>query len=92
VPCSPFGASERGAFIASPVTRAEPCCGDGALVRHLEPHGLRCVYQGDVATGQDALGIEHYSNADAIITNPPYTVIADQAVRSCGKPYRSRRT
>ena len=37
-------------------TFAEPCCGDGALVRHLESFGLRCVYAGDIATGQDALG------------------------------------
>ena len=35
---------------------AEPCCGDGALVRHLESFGLRCVYAGDIAAGQDALG------------------------------------
>jgi len=34
---------------------AEPCCGDGALVRHLEAHGLRCVHASDIATGQDAL-------------------------------------
>ena len=53
-------------------TFAEPCCGDGALVNHLEAHGLRCVYQGDIATGQDALALEHYGDADAIITNPPY--------------------
>ena len=30
-------------------TFAEPCCGDGALVRHLESFGLRCVYAGDIA-------------------------------------------
>ena len=52
---------------------AEPCCGDGALVRHLEPFGLRCVYAGDIATGQDALLLDTYGPADAIITNPPYT-------------------
>jgi hypothetical protein len=27
-------------------TFAEPCAGDGALVRHLESLGLRCVYSG----------------------------------------------
>ena len=54
-------------------TFAEPCCGDGALVRHLESFGLRCVYAGDIATGQDALALDHYGAADAIITNPPYT-------------------
>jgi hypothetical protein len=53
-------------------TFAEPCCGDGALVRHLESHGLRCIYQGDIADGQDALALEQYGDADAIITNPPY--------------------
>ena len=51
---------------------AEPCCGDGALVRHLESFGLRCAYAGDIATGQDALALDLYGNADAIITNPPY--------------------
>ena len=30
---------------------AEPCAGDGALVRHLEEFGLRCVYAGDIRTG-----------------------------------------
>jgi hypothetical protein len=54
-------------------TFAEPCCGDGALVNHLEAHGLRCVYQGDISTGQDALAITDYGKADSIITNPPYT-------------------
>jgi hypothetical protein len=34
---------------------AEPCCGDGRLVRHLESFGLVCVYAGDIAGGQDAL-------------------------------------
>ena len=52
---------------------AEPCCGDGALVRLLEPYGLRCVYAGDIATGQDALALGQYGAADTIITNPPYT-------------------
>jgi hypothetical protein len=50
---------------------AEPCCGDGALVRHLESFGLRCVYAGDIATGQDALTVDDY-NVDAIVTNPPW--------------------
>ena len=35
--------------------------------------GLRCVYAGDIATGQDALALDTYGDADAIITNPPYT-------------------
>jgi len=52
---------------------AEPCCGDGALVRHLEAIGLRCVYFGDIRFGKDALAFDSYGEVDAIITNPPYT-------------------
>jgi hypothetical protein len=54
-------------------TFAEPCAGDGALVRYLEELGLRCVYIGDIRTGQDALAVNSYGEADAIITNPLYT-------------------
>ena len=54
-------------------TFSEPCCGNGALVLHLELFGLRCVHASDIATGQDALALEAYGDADAIITNPPYT-------------------
>jgi hypothetical protein len=53
-------------------TFAEPCCGDGALVNHLESHGLRCVYRADIADGRDALAAADYGGADAIVTNPPY--------------------
>jgi hypothetical protein len=34
---------------------------------------LRCVHAGDISSGQDALELDHYGAADAIITNPPYT-------------------
>jgi hypothetical protein len=54
-------------------TFAEPCCGDGALVRHLESFGLRCVYAGDVRSGQDALERDDYGATDVIITNPPWS-------------------
>jgi hypothetical protein len=64
-------------------TFAEPCCGDGDLVRHLESHGLRCAYAGDITgwrdgrgrpvAGQDALATTDYGSIDAIITNPPWT-------------------
>jgi hypothetical protein len=54
-------------------TFAEPCCGDGDLVRHLETLGLRCVWQGDIRADQDALAFDSYGSADAIVTNPPYT-------------------
>ena len=53
-------------------TFAEPCCGDGALMRHLESFGLRCAYAGDITTGQDALAIDWYGMIDAIVTNPPH--------------------
>jgi hypothetical protein len=52
---------------------AEPCAGDGDLIRHLESFGLTCVYAGDIRTGQDALAVDGYGAADAIITNPPWT-------------------
>jgi hypothetical protein len=53
-------------------TFAEPCCGDGALVNHLEGFGLRCVYAGDIASGDDALARDSYGEADCVISNPPY--------------------
>jgi len=34
---------------------------------------MRCVYAGDIRSGQDALALDYYGAADAIITNPPYT-------------------
>ena len=43
------------------------------LVRHLEEFGLRCVYAGDIRNGQDALALDDYGEADAIITNPPWS-------------------
>ena len=52
-------------------TFAEPCVGDGDLLRHLESFGLRCVYAGDIRSGQDALELDHYGAADAIITARP---------------------
>jgi hypothetical protein len=53
-------------------TFAEPCCGEGDLVRHLESFGLACTYAGDIATGQDALAVRDYAAPDAIVTNPPF--------------------
>jgi hypothetical protein len=54
-------------------TFAEPCCGEGDLVQHLESIGLRCVYSGDMSTGQDAFALDDYGAADVIITNPPWS-------------------
>ena len=42
-------------------------------MRHLEEFGLRCVYAGDIRSGQDALELDSYGKADAIITNPPWS-------------------
>jgi hypothetical protein len=33
--------------------------------------GRRCVCAGDISSGQDALALDHYGAADAIISNPP---------------------
>jgi hypothetical protein len=55
---------------------AEVCCGDGQLVQHLESFGLRCIFAGDIHdTGQNALDLTpaDLNDADAIITNPPFS-------------------
>jgi hypothetical protein len=53
---------------------AEPCAGEGHLVRHLESFGLKCVYAGDMHTGQNALARDRYAKGKyTIITNPPHT-------------------
>jgi len=56
---------------------AEPCCGDGFLVKHLQTFGLACAYQNDIKLGADALDLRPAQfdrlGADAIVTNPPWT-------------------
>ncbi len=54
---------------------AEPCYGEGQLVRWLQDGGLDCTHFGDIKTGQDALTDPTLATVrfDAIITNPPYT-------------------
>lgn len=54
---------------------AEPCAGEGHLVRQLTEAGLCCTYSGDIQEGQDALGLSHADCGmpDAYITNPPWT-------------------
>jgi len=42
-------------------TFAEPCAGDGALVRHLVSFGFRCVYSDDIRNGQDALAVDTWT-------------------------------
>jgi hypothetical protein len=52
---------------------AEPCAGEGHLVRQLEAIGLTCRMFGDIATGQDALQLANVHGAQAIISNTPWT-------------------
>ena len=54
-------------------TFAEPCAGEGDLVRHLEALGLLCAHKTDIKDGFDALELDLSGTADAIITNPPWT-------------------
>lgn len=62
----------RSSGVPEVQTFAEPCCGNGDLVRHLRRFDLRCVYAADIANGSDALATSDYRVPDAIITNPPY--------------------
>lgn len=58
----------------------EPCAGDGRLVKHMEKHGMSCIWAFDIepAAGwveqDDALEFDarHEPSADYIITNPPW--------------------
>jgi hypothetical protein len=52
-------------FLRGIRTFAEPCCGQGDLVRHLESFGLRCTYARDISTGQDALALDSYGACDS---------------------------
>lgn len=55
-------------------TFAEPCAGQGALVRWLVMEaGLTCVQQSDIQTGTNALCLTSFNGADCIISNPPWT-------------------
>lgn len=57
---------------------AEPCAGDGALIRALEAGGMSCTEALDIepktpiAYQADALDWTHIGSADFIITNPPW--------------------
>jgi hypothetical protein len=54
---------------------AEPCCGNGDLINHLEGFGLECIYAGDIEAGRsgDALARDCYGRGKySIITNPPH--------------------
>jgi hypothetical protein len=60
-------------FLKGIRTFAEPCAGEGDLIRHLESFGLRCTWRGEIRAGRDALAFDAYGAADAIITNPPWS-------------------
>jgi len=59
---------------------AEPCCGDMALVNHLERHGHNCYWASDIEKvapetprTADALTLTNpLSWSDYVITNPPW--------------------
>ena len=57
---------------------AEPCAGDGRLIRHLEAYGMVCTFACDVeprAPGVvqgDATRIVGMGNTDLFVTNPPW--------------------
>jgi hypothetical protein len=63
-------------FLHGVKTFAEPCEGEGKLVKALEEHGLKCTFAADIDTGFDATkDHDEDFNAgvfDAIITNPPW--------------------
>lgn len=58
----------------------EPCAGDGRLIKHLEKHGMSCVWAFDIEPNADwieqgdALDTDFGGEPDAdfIITNPPW--------------------
>ena len=64
-------------FLSRGETFVEPCAGDGALVRHLEKHGLHCAGQYDIEPQAPGIVQQDYTDlkacgADYIITNPPW--------------------
>jgi hypothetical protein len=68
-------------FLRDVSTFAEPCAGDGSLVRHLEKHWLTCNYSSDIEPLDigimqlDAmkLSAEDVKDCDVIISNTPWT-------------------
>jgi hypothetical protein len=60
---------------------AEPCAGDGRLIKHLRKHGHYCSFSCDLEPNDENIPIlnalelvdEHLRFADMIITNPPWS-------------------
>lgn len=77
---TPEDAVRRLARYLKPCRFAEPCAGDGTLIRLLEARGFECDWRSDIAP--DALDIAEADAltltagdvfwADSIITNPPW--------------------
>lgn len=65
-------------YLIPGMTFAEPCAGDGRLVRYIEAQGLVCVYRGDIAPvdwfepPRNALQAD-LGTPGVIITNPPWS-------------------
>ena len=70
---TPPGGAAADSHLRGVRTFAEPCCGDGALVRHLNPTASAASMRAISRTGRDALASDSYGGADAIITNPPWS-------------------
>jgi hypothetical protein len=70
-------------FLRGGVTYAEPCAGNGDLIRHLTFYGHTCAYACDVKPGRktiekrDAFTLDRRwrrsTRANVFITNPPWT-------------------
>lgn len=62
-------------FLPPQTVYAEPCAGEGLLIKDLSSYGHICAYQSDIETGKDAmtLSLEDLDSVRTIITNPPWT-------------------
>lgn len=67
-------------FLPKGSTFAEPCCGRGDMVDHLENIGMKCNWLSDIDAKPpfmkfDALSLtdKHIRDCEYIITNPPWT-------------------
>jgi hypothetical protein len=65
---------------------AEPCAGDGALVRHPKSSGALCVYSGDLRTGNDALAVSSVFHGQCEAVHSRRAGTCEQ----CGRRYELR--
>lgn len=52
---------------------AEPCAGEGDLIRDLERIGLQCDWQTDLPIDARSITCDDLASCDLIITNPPWS-------------------